>query len=421
MAQIVELLGEKIIEKGGKEVDVASLSGEGKVVGLYFSAHWCPPCRMFTPQLAKWYEELSHVKDKKFDIVFVSSDRDEKSFDDYFKEMPWKALPFSQREKKATLAKKFKISGIPTLILVDGASGAVLRTDGRAVVTDDPKGAEFPWKPQTLDELLGGAEFISNEGEKKTINDIKGKEKVLGIYFSAHWCGPCRSFTPQLVKTYKKLKDAEKPFDIVFASSDKDEASFKEYFKEMPWLALPHDSPLKKKLSGRFDVSGIPTFVLLEWNEEGKLAVITTNGRGAVSGDPDGNEFPWHPKPVNELTGSVASELNDNPSLVWFTDKDGKDEAAKVLDEIAVDYKARNKGKEDPLLFFYSSEGNSDDDDIGSSLRNFAKLPKTNPLVVILNIPDQQVYSSTEVTADNVKQLVKDYEAKKVEFKPLKS
>ena len=55
---------------------------------------------MFTPQLAKWYEELSHVKDKKFDIVFVSSDRDEKSFDDYFKEMPWKALPFSQREKK---------------------------------------------------------------------------------------------------------------------------------------------------------------------------------------------------------------------------------------------------------------------------------------------------------------------------------
>ena len=70
---------------------------------------------------------------------------------------------------------------------MDGASGAVLRTDGRAVVTDDPKGAEFPWKPQTLDELLGGAEFISNEGEKKTINDIKGKEKVLGIYFSAHW------------------------------------------------------------------------------------------------------------------------------------------------------------------------------------------------------------------------------------------
>lgn len=27
----------------------------GKHLGLYFSAHWCPPCRAFTPQLAKWY------------------------------------------------------------------------------------------------------------------------------------------------------------------------------------------------------------------------------------------------------------------------------------------------------------------------------------------------------------------------------
>jgi nucleoredoxin len=28
------------------------------------------------------------------DIVFVSCDRDQSAFDEYFKEMPWKALPF---------------------------------------------------------------------------------------------------------------------------------------------------------------------------------------------------------------------------------------------------------------------------------------------------------------------------------------
>jgi len=29
------------------------------------------------------------------DIVFVSCDEDQDAFDGYFKEMPWKALPFS--------------------------------------------------------------------------------------------------------------------------------------------------------------------------------------------------------------------------------------------------------------------------------------------------------------------------------------
>jgi nucleoredoxin len=29
------------------------------------------------------------------EIVFVSCDEDQDAFDEYFKEMPWKALPFS--------------------------------------------------------------------------------------------------------------------------------------------------------------------------------------------------------------------------------------------------------------------------------------------------------------------------------------
>jgi thiol-disulfide isomerase/thioredoxin len=30
----------------------------GKVVGIYFSAHWCQPCRDFTPRLAAFYQVL---------------------------------------------------------------------------------------------------------------------------------------------------------------------------------------------------------------------------------------------------------------------------------------------------------------------------------------------------------------------------
>ena len=70
---------------------------------------------------------------------------------------------------------------------------------------------------------------------------------VQGIYFSAHWCPPCRGFTPQLVEFYKKFNKDKKRFEIVFVSNDKDEESWKEYFSEMPWLAIPYEDKETKK------------------------------------------------------------------------------------------------------------------------------------------------------------------------------
>ena len=45
-----------IAREGTKKV--AELAGT-KVVGLYFSAHWCPPCRGFTPKLAEAYKAIT--------------------------------------------------------------------------------------------------------------------------------------------------------------------------------------------------------------------------------------------------------------------------------------------------------------------------------------------------------------------------
>ena len=96
--------------------DVELLKGSipsAGVVGLYFSAHWCPPCRGFTPKLAETYTKIKEAGDKPFEIVFISSDKDQEQFDSYFAEMPWLALPFEQRDLKAKLSKKFKVNGIP--------------------------------------------------------------------------------------------------------------------------------------------------------------------------------------------------------------------------------------------------------------------------------------------------------------------
>ncbi len=69
--------------------------------GLYFSAHWCPPCRRFTPELVNFYNKVkSGPLAEQLEIVFISYDRDEKSYDDYYDSMPWLTIPFDEREIK---------------------------------------------------------------------------------------------------------------------------------------------------------------------------------------------------------------------------------------------------------------------------------------------------------------------------------
>ena len=97
---LVKLFGDNLTSKSGS-VATSSLQKPGTVVGIYFSAHWCPPCRGFTPKLAEFYEYMKKTeKGADFEVVFVSSDKGQGEFDDYFSTMPWKALPFAQRDLK---------------------------------------------------------------------------------------------------------------------------------------------------------------------------------------------------------------------------------------------------------------------------------------------------------------------------------
>jgi nucleoredoxin len=48
---------------------------------------------------------------KPFEIIFVSSDRDAEAFAEYHGSMPWLALPFCHRDRKATLSQQFKARG----------------------------------------------------------------------------------------------------------------------------------------------------------------------------------------------------------------------------------------------------------------------------------------------------------------------
>merc|ERR1711939_793084 len=117
--------------------------------------------------------------------------------------------------------------------------------------------------------------------------------KTLALYFSAHWCPPCKRFTPELAKTYAALKAAGRDdVEFVFVSGDFDEERYEE-------------------LSSHFEVDGIPTLITL--SPEGK--VITTKARAAAGADPEGKDFPWAPKPVASLE-TAAEELNETPTVI---------------------------------------------------------------------------------------------------------
>jgi len=111
--------------------------------------------------------------------------------------------------------------------------------------------------------------------------DALAGKKVVGIYFSAHWCPPCRTFTPVLKDFYEALVEQGCELEMVFVSSDRSQADMAAYMTEAhgDWLAVPHGSPAAQQLSSQFQVSGIPTLVFLRADG----TVVEREGRGLVT------------------------------------------------------------------------------------------------------------------------------------------
>jgi len=183
---------------------------------------------------------------------------------------------------------------------------------------------------------LFGETLEDQAGKPIQTNECLQNMEAVGIYFSAHWCPPCRGFTPVLGKKYQELKAAGKKVEIVFASSDSDAAAFSEYASSQPWIRLPYaDRAKKEALSSKYGVRGIPTLVFLD-GQTGKL--ITDGGRAAVSSDNFIENFPYHPKPMYDLGESVDG-INSSPSLVVMMERANaatQQEISALLERLAI-------------------------------------------------------------------------------------
>uniref|UniRef100_A0A0D3HJR1 protein-disulfide reductase n=2 Tax=Oryza TaxID=4527 RepID=A0A0D3HJR1_9ORYZ len=60
-----------VVGKDGEKVPVAWLVGRTGL--LYFSAHWCSPCRKFLPKLIEEYIKMREETSSDVEVVFVSN------------------------------------------------------------------------------------------------------------------------------------------------------------------------------------------------------------------------------------------------------------------------------------------------------------------------------------------------------------
>ena len=58
------LTGQQLLGKDEKVVGADEVLADKKIIAFYFSAHWCPPCRLFTPVLAEFYSVHSNTQNK---------------------------------------------------------------------------------------------------------------------------------------------------------------------------------------------------------------------------------------------------------------------------------------------------------------------------------------------------------------------
>ena len=74
------------------EVDATSVTAP--YIAFLFGGSWCPACKQTIDVMIKSRYSEMNGDSKKVEVIYVSADKDEAAFNDYYGEMPWLAIPF---------------------------------------------------------------------------------------------------------------------------------------------------------------------------------------------------------------------------------------------------------------------------------------------------------------------------------------
>ena len=151
--------------------------------------------------------------------------------------------------------------------------------------------------------LKGDLVALNGKRVGKFDDTVLANAKYFAVYFSASWCGPCRAFTPDLVKWYNDKKPKHPEFELIFVSSDQDETSMEAYMAgdKMPWPALKYSRVKSNRSLRQFAGRGIPCLVLLD--AEGKV----------LSHSYEGSNYVGPQKVLRDINNTLAGSVTTTP------------------------------------------------------------------------------------------------------------
>ncbi len=147
--------------------------------------------------------------------------------------------------------KRSKALGFLFVLLLGSVAVYSLSSKNKKI-SDSPSSSPHTLIPDTL---------LNQDGKEVSSQLLKGK--YVGLYFSASWCGPCRSFTPELIRF--RNQHTEK-FEVVLVGGDgtpQDQAKYVKKYK-MPWFSMINQSDAAKQASKSLEVMYIPYLVILD-------------------------------------------------------------------------------------------------------------------------------------------------------------
>ncbi|CAL9188692.1 unnamed protein product [Musa hybrid cultivar] len=274
-----------LIRNNGEKVAISSL--DGKKFGLFLSDNCYE--RIVTDDLIKVYNQLSS-EGRDFEIVFVSCDSCEETFNRYFSDMPWLAVPFADSDTRERLHDhfgSFEEYYPAQLVIYDAAIGMVVNEEGlRAVAKYGVNG--YPFTVKRFYELEAAAKkerslrsllvsqsrdyLISNDGSKVAVSDLEGK--IVAFYFWINipdkYGGPDK-LTLVLAEIYRKLKEAGESFEVVLVPLEDNKSSYEQGLASMPWLAIPFEDEGCEKLVRYFELWPFQLPTVLVIGADGKI------------------------------------------------------------------------------------------------------------------------------------------------------
>ena len=267
-------------------------------------------------------------------------------------------------------------------------------------------------------------ELLRRKGESVLTTELFNGKKYIFLYFGGKWCPHCPPFSKKLGEWLKNAREkGTEEVEVLFVSSDQSIGDFNEYYGHFSLFhALQYEErEAKEKLSKLFDVSGIPTTILLECRESlptdagtsrMECTVISKECRSNIENDLSAENFQeTHYSPsampiVGDVADGMAAKggsINDVPTIFLFVDKNSN---PSILSDFEAVAKKTHKEWDDegvePMFIFLVCTSTA----MFMRFAEAAPGPDYNardwPLLLAFDVPGGEKYSYCTKTAGNL-------------------